>query len=55
MVAKKQFWTKLRTNITLITTGVLLLSGATAFYLSGEKTKMDNEATHKDIEQRIYY
>ena len=54
MSDKKQFWTKLRVNLSLIFAAGTLLSIGTAFDLKGEREQDKNNATHKDIEQRIY-
>lgn len=51
---KKTYWTKLRTNLAIGTTAVMLISVVVLFFVKGENTKKDNEVTHKDIESRIY-
>ncbi len=50
----KTYWTKLRTNLAIGTSAVLLISAVVGFYVSNQDTKKDNEVTHKDIESRIY-
>ncbi len=50
----KTYWTKLRTNLAIGTTAVMLISVVVLFFVKGENTKKDNEVTHKDIESRIY-
>ncbi len=50
---KKTYWTKLRTNLTIGTTTIALISVVVIFFADARDTKKDNEVTHKDIEQRI--
>lgn len=53
MEDKKTYWTKLRTNLTIGTTAVILISVVVLFFVKAENTKKDNEVTHENIEQRI--
>jgi len=54
MAEKKQFWTTLRVNLSIISALIAGISVVVVFFVKAENTKKDNEVKHKDIENRIY-